>query len=215
MDNTVFNKRLKIGAIVVASVVAVLLIVWFATRVGHGCININNYAEALTFEEALQVVFDSEDISIDPNNYKNYEESIRPYESYINCSLNGLRILGYIDNYRLFLSEDAECNIDGESLKSFICKISSDESFLKSRLSDMMKNHDINIGELPNFKFCCEIESVTSMYGEKSLCIGRINSWQSLEKNSATFVRSNNNRTIDAYVFSRIKGEWQLTLHLY
>lgn len=213
MDNIVFIKRLKTGTIVFATVVSVLLIVWFASKSGYGCITRNNYAEALTFEEALQVVFDSEDIHLDPKNYKNYKESILPYVRWIDCSLEGRRILSYIDNYRLFLSDEAECNTDGESLKSFICKISSDESFLKSRLSDQMK--ELDIGELPTFKFCCEIESVNSMYGEKSLSIGRINSWLYLDKSSAEFVRTNNNQTIDGYIFSRINGEWQLTIRLY
>ena len=210
MDNKVFNKRLKIGAIIFATVVTVLLIVWLTTKGGHDCFNNSNYAEALTFEEAIQVIYDNNNISASPRNYVNFEESVAPY---YHCSLDEIRILGLIDNYRLFLSDDAECNIEGESLKSFICQICSNESFLKSRMSDVMKK--IDIGNLPSFKFCCEIESVTSMFQEKSLRIGRINSWLSLEKDYAAFIRSNNNMTIDTYVFTRVNGEWQLSMHLY
>ncbi len=189
---------------------AVLLIVWFCTRNGDkGCINNNNYAEALTFEEAIQVIFDYNDISESPKNYVNYEESFLPY---YHCSLDEIRILKLIDNYRLFLSDDAECNNHGESLKTFICKINSDKSFLNSRLSDLMKYGEI--GDLPSFKFCCELESVNSMFHEKNLKIGRINSWLSLEKDYASFIRSDNNMTIDTYIFTRINGEWQIT-HMY
>lgn len=210
MDNTVFVKKLKIGAIIFISIVGVLLILWFATKGGQGCINKNNYAEALTIEEAIQVIYDNNNISESPKNYVNFKKSVLPY---CHCSLGEIRILGLIENYRSFLSDDAECNINGESLKSFICRICSDESFLKSRLSDVMKYCEI--GDLPTFKFCCEIESVTSMFQEKSLKIGRINSWLSLEKDYATYIRSNNNMTSDTYVFTRINGEWQLSVHMY
>ncbi len=210
MDNYIFNKRLKTGAIVVASIVVVLLIVWFATKGGQSCINNNNCVEALTFEEAIQVIYDNNDISESPKKYVDFEESVAPY---YHCSLGEIRILKLIDNYRLFLSDDAECNIDGESLKSFICKICSDKSFLKSRMSDMMKN--LEMEDLPTFKFCCEIESVKSMFHEKGLIIGRINSWLSLEKDYASYIRSNNNMTIDTYVFTRINGEWYLSMHMY
>lgn len=119
MDNSVFKKKLKITAIVIASIVAVVLIVWFATKGGKDCINNSNYAEALTLEEAIQVMYDNNNGLESPKNYVNYEESVEPH---CPCSNGEIRIFKLIDNYRLFLSDDAECNINGESLKSFICK---------------------------------------------------------------------------------------------
>ena len=210
MDNTKFNKNFKLGTIVFALIVVILLIIWFSNNSNHSCINSNNYAEALTLEEAVQVLYDNNNIKESPKDYINYEESVASYD---NCSLDEIRFFKLIDNYRLFLSDDAACNRNGESLKSFICRITSDESFLKSRLSETMKY--LSIGDLPTFRFCCEIESVSSMYGEKKLKIGRVNSWSSLEKNYASYIRSDNNMTIDTYVFARVNGEWQLTIHMY
>ena len=210
MDNTGFNKKLKIGATVFALIVVILLIMWFSKERGHACINNNNYAEALTLEEAVQVLYDNNDIAESPKDYVNFEESVSSCD---HCSLDEIRIFKLIDNYRLFLSDEAECNKNGESLKSFICRITSDESFLKSRLSEAMNN--LSLGDLPTFRFCCEIEPVSSMYGEKTLKIGRINSWLSLEEDYASYIRSDNNMTVDTYVFTRINGKWQLSLHIY
>ena len=79
MDNSVFNKRLKIGAFILASVVAVFLIVGVTTKGSQNCINDNNYAEALTFEEAIQVIYDNNNFSESPRNYVNFEESVAPH----------------------------------------------------------------------------------------------------------------------------------------
>ena len=210
MDNTGFNKKLKISATVFALIVIILLGIWFSKERTQGCIDNNNYAEALTFEEAIQVLYDNNNITESPQDYVNFEESISADASY---SLDEIQIFKLIDNYRLFLSDEAACNRNGESLISFICRIVSDESFLKSRLSECMNT--LSLGDLPTFRFCCEIAPVSSMYGEKKLKIGRVNSWLSLEKDYASYMRSDNNVTIDTYVFTRINGEWQLSLHMY
>ena len=142
MDNTVFNKRLKIGAIVLASFVAVLLIIWFATKVDHKsnsnnveecCFNYNNYFDAMSFEDAIKSAYAASGINEDPVKYKNYVETLKtkyyriiPVEWWFTS----------IDNYRLFLSDESACNKGKESLKYFICKIKSDKSFLMNRLAD-------------------------------------------------------------------------------
>lgn len=108
MDNTVFNKRLKIGAIVFVSVVAVLLIVWFCTKNGGttfndcDCINEKNYAEIMDLNDAIKMLYMYDEIPESPANYKNYNESI---SGKYNREPFAYRA---IDNYRLFLSEKAE-----------------------------------------------------------------------------------------------------------
>ncbi len=228
MDNSVFNKRLKIGIIVIASIVAVLFIVWFTTKNGQGysneisndstnemnsnttndcgCINENNYAEMQSFEDAIKMLYLYDEIPESPAKYKNYNESINgkfgwrnpfPYKA--------------IDNYRLFLSEKADCNQGKEPFRCFICHILSDDSFFKSRVS-------LSKIELDNFKHieCYDFQfyfNITPIYMGKQLVGHRqmIYSWEELQENKAIYVETIGNDILCRYTFTRVDGRWYLT----
>lgn len=211
MDNTVFNKRLKIGAIVFVSVVAVLLIVWFCTKNGGttfndcDCINENNYAEILDLNDAIKMLYMYDEIPESPANYKNYNESI---SGKYNREPFAYRA---IDNYRLFLSEKAECNQGKEPFKCFICHILSDDSFFKSRVS-LSKTELDNFEhiECHNFQFYFNITPIhmgEKIVGARSM----IYSWQELQENKAIFIASIGNDILHSYTFTRVDGLWYLT----
>ena len=196
MDNTRFNKRLKIGAIVFALILVILLIMGFSKNNNYDCINNDNYAADLTFEEAIKMLYAKYDIKEDPRKYKNYEESIKGrYEEWESFEWD----FQSIDNYRLFLSDDAECNQGEESLKSFICKFLSNMSFLKNRISLCKKELLwFDIKDIPTFRFVFDHDD------------GAVASWVSLEDNRASYRICVGMEWAESYDFARVGGKWYL-----
>lgn len=171
------------------------------------CINIENYAEKLTFEEGIKLLYLANGITETPEKYKNYEESIKKkYEV-----RESEYIFRRIDNYRLFLSDDAECNQGEESLKSFICKILSSKSFLKSRISLNKKELEwLDINNIPSFRFNLDLE--LDYRGPEIVGYdGSGASWEELKDNSAYYAVWGAMETIEIYVFTRVDGKWYLT----
>ena len=227
MENDFFIKKLKIGSIVLASVVAVLLIIWFATKVDHEsnsnnvyndnhysnsnnvegcCFNDNNYFDAMSFEDAIKSAYAASGINEDPVKYKNYVETLKtkyyriiPVEWWFTS----------IDNYRLFLSDESACNKGKESLKYFICKIKSDKSFLMNRLADGVFEQMKDV-ELPTFQFSYML---TPVYCGSEICGAEsvINSWDDITDNSAIFVITTGMDVWIRYTFTRVDGLWYLS----
>lgn len=225
MEKQVFNKRLKIGAILFSAIVITMSVVWFSTRADKNnyenvssdslstmgnsnandypdCFSETNYAEILTFEEAIKTLYAVHHIKEDPRKYKSYQETIEGhYDEYLDWEFRS------IDNYRKFLSDDASCNKGEEPLKAFICKMCTDKDFLKSRTSIDWSNLDEH---MPTFKFYYKI---TPIYCGSNICGAEtiISSWGILDDKEATFLTSAGQEIVDCYTFTRINGLWFLT----
>jgi hypothetical protein len=166
------------------------------------CFNGTNYAEMLTFEEAIKTLYAVHHIKEDPRQYKSYQETIEGhYDEELDWEFRS------IDNYRQFLSDNASCNKGEESLKAFICKINSDKDFLKSRTSIEWAKLDEH---MPTFKFYYKI---TPIYCGSDICGAEttIYSWDILNDNEATFSISEGQEIAARYTFSRNNGLWYFT----
>lgn len=217
MDNSVFKKRIKIGSAIFALIVVVLTIVWPNVPNDNNCINKNkssresdcinndNYAKLLTFEEALKKLYVLYNIQEDPRKYISYHETLEMY-----YDVDEWHFLS-IDNYRQFLSDDAKCNRGKEPLKSFICKIKSDESFLKSRIMLDTKETNIDFSSNSLFKFYYEITDREYNYGWVEAAIA---SWIDLDENNARYAITAGMTIYESYTFSRENGKWYLTDHM-
>lgn len=210
MDNNVFNKRLKSATIVIASIVVLLLIVWFSTKDKNNdnqysdshntvecCFNNLNYFEVLSIEDAIKSAYKVCGLTEDPSNYKNYEETLQT-----KYSRQFEFLFKTIDGYKLFMSDKSACNRGKEPLKSFICNmVQSDRVFFKSRTAGAVYVKLMN-EDLPNFKF------YYILYGEYG---GTICSWEKITEGSATYVIADGMDIIYRYTFTRIEGLWYLT----
>lgn len=210
MENTVFNKRLKIGTIIFAMIVAVLLIIRLSTKGGHDgdlssdshntedcCFNDFNYYNSLSIEDAIKSAYIVCGLEEDPSKYRNYEETLRP-----KYSRTFEFIFKTIDGYRIFLSDESACNKGKESLKSFICKmVQSDRSFLRSRSTGEVFEQ-LKTDELPEFKFDY------MLYGNYG---GTICSWEKITEGSASYVIADGMDVVYRYTFIRVDGLWYLT----
>lgn len=170
------------------------------------CINKDNYAEKLSFEEALNKLYLAHGITDDPQKYKNYDESIKGKYDIEEAEFE----FRLIDNYRLFLSDDAECNQGEEPFRTFICKIQSSKSFLKSRIS-LSKNElqYFDINSIPSFRFCMDLN--LSYSGSKIVGYERSGaSWKELTKDNASYVYYAGMDIWERLVFKRVDGKWYL-----
>ena len=195
MEKLIMNKKTIITAFLTT-------IFFFSVGCHRDCINENNYAEELTFEEAIQELYNNYGVSEDPHKYKSYQQSTpkgtihTPKWYYL-----------AIDNYRQFLSKEAACNNGGESLKSFICKIVSDKTFFKSRVKlGQEGNTSFNIDDIPSFRFLFKISPVYEHF-----CEVDIQSWEIIDENEASFVNSALIFAKERFSFTRIDGHWYLT----
>ena len=214
MDKNVFNKRLKVGVIIFASIVAVLAIVWFSTRAKNNtasCFNEDNYYEVLSIDEVADMIYDVYDIPGDPKDFCNLPESYLQNEAVSAYNAQCIK------SYQSFLSDESECNKGKEPLKTFICKIITNRVFLESRLLlNEDERNDLVLDSIPSFKFHCEwsVYMFNSRYisNKKEIDIdNRFYSWEEIDANKAVFRRFFGYEPIDIYTFNRINGEWYLT----
>lgn len=216
MDNNVFNKRLKVGVTIFASIVVVLAIVWFGTRAKantDSCFNEDNYYDALSIDEVVDMIYDVYEIPGDPKDFCSLPESYLQYENLYEAAYGAQ----CIKSYQTFLSDESDCNKGKEPLKTFICNINTNRAFLESRLSlNENERNSLAIDSIPSFKFHCEwrVYMLNSRYisNKKEIDISnRFYSWSEIGTNRAVFRRFWSNDPIDTYTFNRIKGKWYLT----
>ena len=179
---------------------------WLSKSEGDAdCITMDNYAKKMSFEEAIKSLYLVNGITADPKKYKNYEESVKG-----RCDEDCEFEFNSIDCYRLFLSNDAECNQGEEPFKTFICKILSSETFFKSRISLTANELEyFDIKQIPTFRFYMDI----NLHYSDSKIIGYEkvgSSWVYLTKDAASYVIYAGMDIVESYDFIREDGKWYL-----